>query len=327
LLLLSKDDIVEIVKMHDLIGIMEGAFREYANGSVEMPLRPMLRSDEPAGTAHIMPAIMHSSRAMGLKFVAHYPANPEKHGVPVINATILYNDFETGRVEAIMSGTLLTAMRTAAVSGVATRYLARNDSETVGILGSGMQAQYHLEAMAEVRRIKSAKVYSPTRSHRSSFAERMSKKLGIDVSEAETGKLAIDGADIIVTATPAKSPIVMGSWLVEGMHVNAVGSGTPNLRELDEEVLSKSKIVADDVAAATAETGDFLIPMREGKFDVRSVYCGLGDLVTGRKIGRASDEEITLFKSVGLAIEDVAAAKFIYDEAARRGLGNEVVLE
>ncbi len=324
MLVLSREDILKVLKMDALIEVMEDGFRELAEGDVEMPLRPMLSSREPLGTTHVMPAIMRKSRALGLKVVAHYIANPSKYGVPVINGTIVYNDFNTGRVLSVMDGTYLTAMRTAAVSGVATRYLSRKDSKVVGLLGSGVQAETHLEAMSKVRDITSARVYSPTPSHRDAYARKVSAKLGIDVRAVDSGREAVAGSDIVVTATPARAPIVLGDWLSEGIHVNAIGSGTPELREVDEVVLSKSKIVADDIDAAVAETGDFITPMREGKFRREDIYACLGDLVIGSKPGRTSDKEITLFKSVGLAIEDVAAAKFIYENARAQSVGTEV---
>ena len=324
MLFISRDDILNLIGMDDLIGVMEGAFRELALGSVEMPLRHALRSPDPPGTVHIMPAMLHASKAVGLKVVAHYSANPTNFKLPTINAMILHLDYTTGRVIAILDGTHLTAMRTAAVSGLATRYLARKDSRTVGLIGSGVQAATHLEAMQRVRPIASAKVFSPTPSHREAFAKKFSAKLEIDVEPVGTGKEAATHADIVVTATPATEPVLKGGWLADGCHVNAVGSGTPGFRELDESVLQRSKIVADDIEAAASETGDFLAPMREGRFSKEQIHAGLGDLVIGRKEGRTNDREITLFKSVGLALEDVSAAKFIYERAVERGLGKEV---
>jgi len=326
LLVLTQGDIAKLVTMDDLIGVMEGAFRELAEGYVEMPLRLGVRSHDPPGVMHVMPALMRKSMGLGLKVVASYPANPSRLKIPAINAIVLHVDYRSGQVGAVMNGTYLTALRTAAVSGLATDQLARRNCRNVGLIGSGVEAETHLEAMHAVRPIASAKVYSPTPSHRASFARKMSKKFGIDVKSVESGRQAVLDVDIVVTATPAREPVLKGEWLSEGVHINAIGSGTPELRELDEVVLKRSKIVADDVDAALSETGDFIVPMKEGKFSRRDVYAGLGDIVTGRKKGRFNDAEITLFKSVGLAIEDVSAAKFIYERAKRRKVGTNLPL-
>jgi len=244
--------------------------------------------------------------------------------LPTINATVLYMDYETGRVVAVIDGTFLTALRTAAVSGLATRLLSRADSRTLGLIGSGTQAETHLEAMSAVRSVASARVYSPTRSHREDFARRMSSKFGIDVKPVDTSREASEKADIVVTATPSPQPLLKGGWLEAGSHVNAVGSGTPTFREIDEEVLKRSKIVADDIEAAMSETGDFITPMKMGLFSKEMIYAGLGEVVSGKKVGRTSEGEITLFKSVGLALEDVAAAQFIYERVTKEGLGTKI---
>lgn len=324
MLYLSREDVAQTASMDDLIQVMEGAFREHGNGNVEMPLRNSLKSQDPKGSINVMPALLRSSKALGMKVVTHYAANPVKFGVPTINATILLLDFDTGAVSAMIDGTHLTAMRTAAVSGLATRYLAKESSGSVALLGSGVQAETHLEAMRCVRRVESAKVFSPTRAHREDFARRMSERFGMTVRAVGSSKEAVEGSDIVVTATPAEEPILEGDWLSEGSHVNAVGSGMPVFREVDERVLSRSRIVADDVDAAMSETGDFITPMKEGKFSKEMVYGSLGELVTGRKGGRTNDREITLFKSVGLALEDVAAAKFIYEKAKGQGRGVQI---
>jgi alanine dehydrogenase len=324
LLYLNRDDILKILKMDDLISVMEGAFRELGEGNVEMPLRPSLVSDDPKGSVHVMPAMLKGSRALGLKVVAHYSANPVKFKVPTINATILYLDYNTGRAVGLLDGTFLTAMRTAAVSGLATKYLAKKSSRTLGLIGSGVQAETHLEAMKTVRPIETVRVFSPNQSHREDFAKRMSSKFGIDVLAVKSSREAVDGSEVVVTATPAQEPIVMGQWLEKGCHVNAVGSGRPDFREVDEEVLRRSKIVADDIDAALSETGDFITPIKIGKFNQGEIYASLSDLALGRKPGRTGEDEITLFKSVGLALEDVAAAKYVYDKAMDAGIGRSI---
>jgi ornithine cyclodeaminase/alanine dehydrogenase len=324
LLYIGKADVLNIAKMGDLIKVMEGAFAEHGRGLVEMPLRHTLRSKDPVGTVSVMPAMFHGSGALGLKVVSHYSGNPAKFNIPTINATVLYLDYKTGMVTAVINGTYLTALRTAAVSGLATRYLARQDAAVLGLIGSGVEAETHLEAMKAVRPVESVKVFSPTQSHREAFARKMSDKFGMKVMPVSTSKEAATDSDIIVTATPSPEPVLKGEWLSEGSHVNAIGSGTLVFREIDEVVLQRSKIVADDIDAASSETGDFLRPMKEGKFSKEQIHAGLADLVLGRKQGRTNEKEITLFKSVGLALEDAAAAKFVYEEAVRLRLGSTI---
>jgi alanine dehydrogenase len=324
-LVLSRNDVEELLRMDDTIRSCEDAFRQFGEGKVQMPLRLVMRVEQPTGVITVMPAHLLESKAIGVKLVSYFPQNRER-ALPGINAVVLYCDHDTGRVLAIMDGTHMTAVRTAAVSAVATKYLAREDSRKLAIIGSGPQARTHLEAMRCVRPIESANVYSPTPAHRAQFAESMSRKHGIPVNPADTPEKAVEEADIIVTASAARQPVLKGEWLKPGVHINAVGSGIPDLRELDDRVLQLSKIVADDIDAAVKETGDFITPTREGKFKREQIYAGLGEVVTGRKEGRTSREEITLFKSVGLALEDAATAKLVYELALSRKVGKEVLL-
>jgi alanine dehydrogenase len=324
LLYIGREEVLKIAKMPDLIEVMGAGFREHGQGQVEMPLRHTLSSKGSPGTVSVMPAMLHGSSAMGLKVVSHFAENPSKFGLPTINATVLYIDYQNGKVTGIIDGTYLTALRTAAVSGLATRYMARDDSSKLCLLGSGVEAETHLEAMRSVRQIDSVKVFSPTPSHREDFAKKMSDKYGISVKAVDTSKEAASGSEIFVTVTPSPEPILKGEWLSEGSHVNAVGSGTPRFREIDEVVLQRSRIVADDVDAASSETGDFITPMKEGKFSRDQIVGGLADLVLGKVKGRTNEREITLFKSVGLALEDAAAAKFIYERALELGLGKTI---
>jgi len=324
-LVLSRADVEGILRMDDAILSCEDAFRQFGEGKVQMPLRLVLRVDHPTGVITVMPAQLLESKAVGVKLVSYFPLN-RNQGLPGINAVVLFCDHDTGRVLSIMDGTHMTAVRTAAVSAVATKYLAREDSHRVAIIGSGPQARTHLEAMRCVRPVESAKVYSPTPAHRAQFAEMMEETIGIPVRPVESAQEAIEGADIIVTASAARQPVLKGEWLKPGVHINAIGSGIPDLRELDHLVLRLSKIVADDVDAAMKETGDFIAPEREGNFKREQIYAGLSDIVIGSKRGREGPQEITLFKSVGLALEDAATAKLVYELALSGKVGKEVQL-
>jgi ornithine cyclodeaminase/alanine dehydrogenase-like protein (mu-crystallin family) len=271
------------------------------------------------------PAEPGQSGAMAVKVLTFYPGNPAA-GRPAIVATVLLHDPQTGALLAIMDGALLTGLRTAAGSAVATKYLARVEAATVGILGSGVQAEAHLLAMREIRPIQNAWVYSRDRDRRTEFAERMAARLGLEVTPVSSARAAVEGADIVVTATTAREPIVDGDWFAPGVHINCVGSGIPDRRELDDKIVLRSKIVVDTRASALEEAGDLLIPIAKGLMSKEAIHADLGEILTGQKVGRSNDTEITLFKSVGVALQDVAAAAWAYRRAKALGLGQEVNL-
>jgi ornithine cyclodeaminase/alanine dehydrogenase len=325
-LVLTRDEIASLLTMRDTIEVVEAAFRELADGRVVMPVRPTLRVADPPGLVNVMPAYLAGANAIGLKLVSSYPRNPATFGIPSVQATILYSDVRNGQLLAIMEAGAITAIRTGAASGVATKYLARPDSSVVGILGSGVQAATQLEAVCTVRSIKTARVYSPTRAHRTAYAETMTSHLHVDVVPVDTAEEAVTRADIIVAATAAREPVLRGAWLAPGTHVNGIGTHTPDTRELDETVIARSKVVVDDREAALREAGDLLIPIAAKLISQDPIYAALGEIITGRKVGRTNNDEITLFKSQGLAMQDVATAKLVYDRARSRGVGTEVEL-
>ncbi|MEM3736854.1 MAG: ornithine cyclodeaminase family protein [Candidatus Bathyarchaeia archaeon] len=324
-LLLARSAIESLVNMREAICAVEEAFREYARGEVQMPPRSIITIPERGGWIGGMSAYLRGLSAAASKVVASYPNNALK-GLPTISALITYIDIDTGIPLAVMDAAYLTALRTGAASGVATKYLAREDSETVGVIGAGVQARFQLEAVAAVRRISRVYVYSPTHEHRIRFAKEVEERLGVHVTSLDAAAEVVCKADILVVATSAKEPVVKGKWLRAGTHINGVGSHSPKVRELDGEVVRRSKVVVDSREAALREAGDLLIPMAEGGFSVGDIYAELGEVVSGAKHGRESPEEVTLFKSVGLAIQDVAVAKIAYDKARRFGVGSEVKL-
>jgi len=325
-LVLTRADVAALLTMHDAIEVVEAAFRELADGQVVMPVRPTLRVADPPGVVNVMPAYLARAGALGLKLVSAYPRNPATVGIPSVQATVLYSDPRSGRLLAVMEGGYLTAVRTGAASAVATRYLARPASRVAGVLGSGVQAATQLEAVCAVRPVTRARVYSPTPGHRTAFARTMSERLRIEVVAVDTAQEAVEGADIVIAATAAREPVLRGIWLAPGAHVNGVGTHTPEARELDEVVITRSKVVVDEREAAMREAGDLLIPMAAGLIGPAHIYAALGEIVTGRRAGRTSEEEITLFKSQGLAMQDVATAKLVYDRARQQGVGTEVDL-
>ncbi|MEJ5199473.1 MAG: ornithine cyclodeaminase family protein [Anaerolineae bacterium] len=234
-------------------------------------------------------------------------------------------DPRTGRLLAIMDGAFLTAMRTGAASGVATKYLARADARVVGIFGAGIQARTQLMAMAAVRPIVEARVYDPLADHAAAFSREMSEALGIRVQPVAEPRAAVEGCDIIVAASTSKTPVFDGAWLAPGTHINGVGSHSPDARELDAQTIRQSKVVVDLRDAALAEAGDLIMPINAGEITADHIYADLGEIVTG-KPGRTDPGEITLFKSVGLAIQDVSTAVRVYELARQKGIGQEIPL-
>jgi len=290
------------LQMEELIPAMATALRDLSAGRVEQPMRLVLPVSEYKGFFAVMPA--SGGGALGAKLVTFYPNNQNVH---THHAMILLFRPETGEPLVTMDGRLITEMRTAAVSAVATDALARPDVSVLTILGSGVQARSHLEALRIVRKFREVRVWSPRNSEE--FARRF------DISAAPSAEEAVRGADVIVVATAAERPVLMGEWLSPGAHINAVGATRPNWRELDDEVLRKARIYVESREAAMKESGDIIA--------AGHVFAEIGEVVAGLKSGRESGEEITLFKSVGVAMEDVVAASLVYRNAERRTTNDE----
>lgn len=325
-LILSQEDVKSVLTMKDCMAAVEEAFKQLALENVVMPTRPTIRIPKYKALINAMPAYIGGMEALGVKMVAGYLDNPTLYGLPTVQATILLNDAKTGTPLSVMDGTYITAMRTGAASGVATKYLARTDSSTVGILGAGVQARTQLIAVCEARSISSAKVYDVLAERRTDYAKEMTRVLGIDVIAADSAQEAIKGADIICTASSSKTPVFDGHWLQEGMHINGVGSHSVDARELDTTAIVRSKVVVDSRDAALKEAADLIIPISKGDISESHLYAELGEIVAGKKQGRTDRKEITLFKSQGLAIQDVSTALLVFKLATAKGLGKEVKL-
>jgi thiomorpholine-carboxylate dehydrogenase len=275
--------------MEDLILAMVDALRDLSAGAVLQPLRTVLSISAHDGFLGVMPA---SGRALGAKLVTFYPQNKT---VPTHHAMILLFRPETGEPLAVMDGRLITEMRTAAVSAVATKLLAPTDTKTLTILGSGVQARSHLEALRLVRSFGEVKVWSPRNAKR--FAQEFS------VQAAHSAEDAVRGANVIVVATSAITPVLRGEWLTPGVHINAVGATRPNWRELDDEVLRQSTLYVESREAAQKESGDVIAASK--------TPIEIGEVIAGKQNGRTAEDQITLFKSVGVAIEDIASAELV----------------
>jgi ornithine cyclodeaminase/alanine dehydrogenase-like protein (mu-crystallin family) len=279
--------------MTELIPAMEKALIDFSAGRVTQPVRSIISIDPPGGFLGLMPA--HTPDGLGLKAVTFYPSNVDR-GIPTHMATIFLVDPQTGTPLAIMDGRLITETRTAAVSAAATKLLALTDARVLAILGSGVQARSHVEALRLVRQFEEIRVWSPTLGHAKRFAQEIGAK-------AMSPEEAVRDADVIVTATSSKTPVLKGDWLKPGCHVNAVGACRPDWRELDDEAMQRSIVFVDSREGALKESGDVILSRVK-------IYAELGEALAGKVPSRAS--ETTIFKSLGMAVEDIAAAMLVY---------------
>lgn len=309
-MLLSDADVARLLSMREAIDAVEKAFGEYAKGAVLMPPRSTLMLDRFGGSVSLMPSYLEETGALATKIISIYPQNPDR-GLPTTVAWIVVNDPETGMLEALMEATYLTAVRTGAVTGVAARYLAPRGSRVAAVIGCGVQGRTQAWAVAETCDLDSIRVYDVSRERARRFADEVGAKLGVDISVAESGVEAVRGADIVVTATTSREPVVRRSWLGDEVHVSAIGSFYPDHRELDTETIREAKVVVDSREAVLAEAGDLIIPLKEGAITEDHIYAELGDLVLGWKEGRTEGDGLTVFKSVGLAIQDSAVADLV----------------
>ena len=324
-LVINQSEVPQLLPMRECMAVMAEALKSLARGEVILPLRPVLWLPEKVGALGMMPAYSGGLQAFGLKVVSVFPGN---HGTEYDShqGAVLLFEAEHGQLLAIIDASSITAIRTAAVSGVATGQLARADAGDLAILGSGVQARTHLEAMLAARNLRRVRVWSRDPEHTRRFAERESRRHNLTIEPVATAKDAVTGADIICTTTSAKEPVLLGEWLAAGAHINAVGSSVPFTRELDTAAVVKSKLFVDRRESTLNEAGDFLFPKKEGAFGDDHIRGELGEVLLGHSAGRESPEEITLFKSLGLAVEDLASAHHIYHNAIARGAGVSVEL-
>ena len=294
-LFLNEEQGRQHLRMVDLIPAMEKALIDFSAGKVTQPVRSVIKVDPPGGFLGLMPA--STPDGLGLKAVTFYPSNAER-GIPTHMATIFLVDPETGTPLAIMDGRLITEMRTAAVSAAATKLLAPPDAKILAVLGTGVQARSHVEALRLVRQFEEVRVWSPTREHAAQFA----KEIGARSMSAEE---AVRDADVVVTATNSKTPVLKGSWLKPGCHVNAVGACRPDWREMDDDAMA-NVVFVDSREGAMKESGDIILSGAK-------IYAELGEALAGKTPSRAS--ETTIFKSLGMAVEDIAAALLVYRSA------------
>lgn len=323
--LLSEQDVRIVLSMRDLIDAMEHALAKFSSREVAQPLRSVIEVGLQKAFVGVMPAFMSDPPALGTKVVSVFASNIAV-GLPTHLATIVLLDPMTGELLAIMDGRFITEARTAAVSAVATRHLARADASRLAIIGSGVQARSHLEAMAMVRPIRDVRVWSPNQDHRTAFAREMRPRVNAPIAVAASARDAVDGADLIVIATASRQPVVRSEWIADGAHICAIGACRPDQREMETELVQRGRLFVDSREGALAEAGDIVIPLKAGVFDDTHISGELGEVVTRTAEGRTSPAGVTIFKSLGMAVEDVAAAHLAYTKAAERGLGRGIVL-
>ncbi len=323
MLVIGRDEVRSLLRMGACIDVMAQALEGLGRGEAENPLRTLLWAPDRRGLLGMMPAYLGDPGAIGMKTVTVYPGN---HGTELDShqGVVLLFETERGRLRAVVEASAVTAIRTAAVSGVATRLLARPDATRLAILGSGVQARSHLEAICEVRDIERVRVWSRTLEHAEHFARDACVRTGLAVEVADSAREAVAAADVVCTTTAAREPILEGEWLEPGMHLNAVGSSVPVARELDGDAVARCRLFVDRRESTFNEAGDFLLARKEGKVGDDHVVGELGEVLSGELAGRSSAEEITLFKSLGLGVEDLAAAEYVYREAVRLGVGTEI---
>jgi alanine dehydrogenase len=313
-LLISQQEVPRLLPMRECIDVMAEVLRSLANGQVILPLRTVIPLPEGRGAFASMPAVLQQPDALGIKVITVYLGN---HGTELDShqGAVLLFEPQHGSLVAVMDASSITGIRTAAVSGVATRALAREDAHRLAILGTGVQAATHLEGMLAVRPIERVVIWSRSPAHGDAFARRYAAHFNIEIAVAESAEAAVQGADIICTTTSSKEPVLLGDWLQPGVHINAVGASTRGARELDTKAVQRSRLYVDRRESTVNEAGDFLIPKAEGAIGDDHIVGEVGEVLTEKIAGRRSAAEITLFKSLGLAIEDVAAAHHIYHRA------------
>lgn len=329
MLILSRSDVEQSITMRQVIQISKETYIGYSSGKTIVPMRTPVKVAEYEGVSLFMPAYVPQMGALGLKMVSVFNNNTEK-GLPTIFSFVGLADATTGEPLAIIEGGLLTALRTGAASGVATAYLANEGAATVAVIGAGIQAKTQLEAVCEVRNVKEVFVYARRKPLVEEFCREMEDKLArfhLTITAARSSEEAVNSADIVIAATKSKTPVFIGSSLKKGVHINGIGSYTPEMQEVGYDTLCRvSKIVVDSREAVLEEAGDLIIPIKAGKMQEQDIYAEIGEIAMGKKAGREAADEITFFKSVGIAALDVAVARQVYLNACAKGLGIEIAL-
>jgi len=320
---LTQEEVKSVMDMHSDMQVVESAFRQHGLGKVQMPPKSYLYYTSYNGDLRTMPAYLEEEDITGVKIVNVHPGNPAR-GLPTVMALIVLISPETGAPVAIMDGTYLTDIRTGAAGGIAAKYLARKDSKVIGMVGAGNQAKTQLAALCEVFKPELVKITSRTKESSNQFIMEMADVTPCEIQSKDKIEEVCD-CDILVTTTPTRKPIVKAQWIKEGTHINAIGADAVGKEELDPELLIRSKIVVDDIVQAL-HSGEVNVPLSKHYISENDIHAQLGEVITGLKPGRTSEEEVTIFDSTGLAIQDVASAHLVYERAVDKGLGKQVCM-
>ena len=324
MLILNYDEVKQLLPMHECIDVMTDALSALARGEAEMPLRTIFRPQDVRGVMAMMPSFRQGDAPLfGLKAICVFPDNAAI-GKDAHQGGVLLFSGETGELLAVVNASAITEIRTAAVSAVATRVLAREDASELAIIGAGVQARSHLEAIACVRPIKRARIAARRFEKAQLLVEEMQPKFEFEIAAVQTSEEAVRGAEIIVTATTSFEPVVRREWISTGVHLNAVGTYSFKARELDTATVADATLFVDRRESALNEAGDYVIAAAEGAFGPEHIRAELGEVLIGSHPGRTSKDEITVFKSLGLAIEDLASAAHVYEKGKQQQAGSWV---
>jgi len=315
-LFVNEAGVKDLLPMKSCVGIMREALSTFARGDVVLPLRSMVRLPDGSGLLGLMPGYLGEPKSFGLKVVSVMPGN---HGTSYDShqGVVMLFGLEHGEPLAILDATAITAIRTAAASAAATDALAREDAGDLAILGAGAQGRTHLAAMRAVRKLRRVRVWSRTRAHAETFA----REAGDGVEVADSAQEAVRGADLICTTTSSKEPVLQGAWIAPGAHVNAVGACFAAWRELDTEAVRRARFFTDCRESCVNESGDYLFPLKEGAITEAHLLGEIGEVFTGKIPGRQSRDDVTIYESLGIALEDLASAHFIHRQAKETGAG------
>jgi ornithine cyclodeaminase/alanine dehydrogenase-like protein (mu-crystallin family) len=324
-LIINQSEVVQALPMKACVELMRETLAAHAKGHAVQPLRTHIATPDRKGILATMPGYLGPAHALGIKVLTVFPAN---EGTPVDShqGAVLLFEAERGTLIAILDATAVTGIRTAAVSGLATDLLARADAGDLAILGAGTQALTHAEAMLAVRPIRSIRIWNRTVERGRRLANLIEARFGQRAEVCPSVDEAVAGADIICTTTAAREPILRSEWVKAGAHLNVVGSSIPRTREVETALMVRSRLFVDVRESALKEPGDIVIPIQEGAMGPEHIVAELGELASGLTTWQRQVDDVTLFKSQGIAIEDIASARFVYDEARRLGLGTEIGL-
>ena len=324
-LLLNESDVRQLLSPADLIDTMEQALSAFSSGNVTQPLRTALQVPPQRNFFGVMPAYLYSPASLGIKLVTVFNGNAAR-GLPTHLATILLFDAETGALDVIMDGRYITEMRTAAVSAVAAKRLARTEAAALAVLGSGVQARSHAELLTRVCNFREIRAWSPTRNHLDRFVSDAAALAPVPVHAAVSAEQAVQGADVIALVTSSATPVLEDAWISPGAFVISVGACRPDTREMDPALVARARVIVDSRAAALIESGDIVQGIREARWTANHLAGELGEVILGRVPGRIAPDEIVVFKSLGQAVEDLATAQLVFTRAKEQGMGREITV-